>query len=345
MLFRRGKQQSAVRPPIFEFWSWWQAMGAEQLAAAIESGRATEYAQEISSGGQAIDPSLEWETSKGTTAKHALCITSGGVAEFRPLAERWLRAAPASDATWEYHAARQADPSVLSSKLEWGEATLALADTRLQLTPKEKNWSIDVDVFHPLFPSIPAKSRQQITFLVLDWLLGEDDVERWLGTVNALDIEPAAAVGLDALPQAIQEMADRLTPNWVLMRGQNGDGKPMLARASRPLRWIDDPLLDLHSTIDVRYAAARDDQLPTPEDLDALQRLEDDLEATVGSRGRVLAIVTGGGWRTWHLYTDAEDQNSTDIVRRWVNSRSTSNMPITLEQKPDPSWKAIRRYR
>jgi len=49
----------------------------------------------------------------------------------------------------------------------------------------EHRLSYDVVVHHPEFVQMQESQRQQFVFLVLDWALGEDDVERWVGGVEA----------------------------------------------------------------------------------------------------------------------------------------------------------------
>lgn len=84
----------------------------------------------------------------------------------------------------EYHPARQSDPEALTSRLELDGSELDLSLTRVGLTLDAERQKANVLVFHPGFATIPEQARGQATYLVLDWLLGEDGVERRLGAVE-----------------------------------------------------------------------------------------------------------------------------------------------------------------
>ncbi|HEY0868816.1 MAG TPA: hypothetical protein VGD55_00310, partial [Acidothermaceae bacterium] len=129
----------------------------------------------------AINPELGWELGPGHKAQHVLCVTAGGVAAVRPTAERWLRAAPPVDSAWEYIAAKAAHPLPLDDKLVLGTWTLNIAETRFGIVVEESRLEVDVTCFHPHFPVMPEDARNEVMFIVLDWLLGEDDIERWVG--------------------------------------------------------------------------------------------------------------------------------------------------------------------
>ena len=75
--------------------------------------------------------------------------------------------------------------------------------------------------YHPIFAELDDDTRMEATLLALDWLLGEDDVARWVG-----DITPAAAFEpIDAVP-AVHLPARRRRPGrrfaeeqWALLEG------------------------------------------------------------------------------------------------------------------------------
>ena len=46
---------------------------------------------------------------------------------------------------------------------------------------------LDVRLWHPRFAEVDEQTRMQAAFLYLDHLLGEDDVERWIGAIELLD--------------------------------------------------------------------------------------------------------------------------------------------------------------
>lgn len=337
---RRGSEQAAAGHPVLGFWRWWTDGGAVALTEAVDSGEYGRLPETIGRLVAGIHPDLEWELARGAEARHALVVSSGGVAELRPLAERWLRAAPRVTATWEFHAARQPDPGVLTAKLQLAGHELDLAEAQLAAAVDLDADLVDVTVWHPAFPSLDEAHCSQVTFLLLDWLLGEDGVARWVGSVEHATVRPPDAMPASSLPDTVAELAARRTdPTWVLMEGSTPTGARRIATARRPLRWIDQPLLDQHNEIRVDYADARPDGLPTPEALDRLRALEDDLTAVLGPRAELLAHETGEGARLLHVYSDSEDQNVTALISEWAQRNQAA-----VTHRHDPAWGELRRF-
>ena len=97
---------------IEAFWTWWPEAGARISAAIADRKLEEALIAEVTAKVQAIHPKLTWELGPGGTAQHAFCLSSGGDPELRRLTERWLRAAPATDAVWEFHPARRGAPGL-----------------------------------------------------------------------------------------------------------------------------------------------------------------------------------------------------------------------------------------
>lgn len=327
---------------IEEFWHWWQHAGATELAAAIHTGDFGALPEQMADLVHAIHTDLQWELGPGRTAKHALCVTANGDPALRPLTERWLRAAPEPDPTWEYRAARQADPNVLGQSLQFGDWELQLEELRLSLTTDEDSLLVNVIAHHPRFAEMPENATLQITFLTLTWLLGEDDLERWIGDVSATEVEPADSLPADALPEIVHAMAARHPePTWVVMEGEGQDGARLMAVAMRPLRWIDHPLLDQHAAITLSYPAEDPRDLPDSSALTALRDLEDDLTHSLAGAALLVAHETGRGARTLHLYCDSTDTTTQDALRDWVNRHPTASLDLAA----DPAWDEVSHLR
>ncbi|WP_116946961.1 DUF695 domain-containing protein [Jiangella endophytica] len=331
-LFRRGSREVASHP-VTAFWTWWAAEGHR-----ISPHEVSPLADELTRLVRAIQPDLTWHFGRGARATHRLTVTAGGVAEIRPSAERWFRAAPAADATWEFSPSQQADPATLDNVLEIGGRRLELAATVFSIELSVDELRVHVGVHHPEFGGLPEDVRGQISFLVLDWLLGEDDVERWLGHVEPLPAAPAVAESGDGVRAAVAEIAARRDPDtWVLGQWQDRDGLPGLAISRRGLRWLDHPTFDRHQVVTARYAAQPNGLPEDPGALDGLRAIESQLEAALGNRGIFVGHESHRGVRTFHVYTDGEDQNADAALADWVAARG-----LTVESRPDPAWSQVR---
>ncbi len=288
----------------------------------------------------AIHPDLAWHFGAGRDAEHCLTVSAGGVAQVRPTAERWLRAAPPRDATWEFRCSQPADPSALDNRLDIGGESLALAETRFRVETVEEEFRVHVGVHHPAFSRLPEPVRQQITFLVLDWLLGEDDVERWLGHIEALAASPTPAASPADLRTAVEAVSALRDPDqWTLARWQDKRRGPGLATFRRGLRWIDHPTLDRHQQVVASYQAGVDGLPADAATLDLLYEVESELEALVEPRGILVGHESHRGSRTFHLYTDGEDQNVDADIARWARSRD-----VRVSAEPDPAWSQVRHF-
>lgn len=333
-LFRKRKVSSGPHP-ITAFWTWWAEEG--QAVDPSQTSRATD---ELTRRVTAIHPDLAWHFAPGAMSKYRLTVSAGGAAEVRPAAERWLRAAPSADARWEFRCSQQADPDALSKDLEIVGHRVDLASTEFRIEQVEEELRVHVGVYHPAFGQLPESARAQITFLVLDWLLGEDDVERWVGHIEPLDTPPARAGSADEVLAAVTEIAAQRDPDgWAVAQWQDKQGVPGLAAFRRGLRWIDTPTLDRHQLVGATYPAQENGLPADNASLEALREIEDELEALLGSRGILVAYETHRGARAFHLYTDGEDQNIDAALSEWARNRH-----LSVDAQPDPGWSQVRHF-
>lgn len=195
----RRRRPGPATDPVEAFWAWWP-VAATRIAGAIDARNVSSMSGEISAAVHKIHPELGWELSKGRRAQHALCITSGGNALLRATAERWRLAAPTPTAVWEYSASRLGDPAASTAQLVYAGVEVDMAHTRIAATVDDERQLIDVAVYNPAFGALSPAARQEVVFLMLDWLLGEDGVERWVGTIDVAELAPSDGLPADALP-------------------------------------------------------------------------------------------------------------------------------------------------
>lgn len=335
--FKRNKstQRAAQVHPVTAFWNWWSTEGRE-----ISPHQPSPATDELTRLVQAINPELTWHFGPGASAQHRLTVTAGGVAAARPSAERWYRAAPPADPTWEFRPSQEADPKALEQRLEIAGQRLDLAETRFRVEPDEQRLRVHVGVHHPAFATAPPEVRQQVTFLVLDWLVGEDAVERWLGEIEPLVDVPEPALPGAAVIDAVAELDRRRDPEeWAIGQWTDEQGAPGLVMFRPWLRWLDAPTLDRHHVITMGYPA-REDGMPVSEEiLEDLRMFEDHLVGVLGGRGILLAYETSRGARTFHIYTDSEDQNvDADLAAL------AGKVGAMGGASDDPSWRAVRHF-
>jgi hypothetical protein len=326
-MFLRRKRSPGSASAIADFWSWWS--GAKgRMQEVIEAGGAATLADELNRRVTAIHPDLQWEFSHGARSRHALIVSPGGNATVRAAAAHWLAEAPAPDASWEYHRSRQADPHALSAIFESDGHRIDLDDLQFEFTVDSDRRVVHVTTYHPGFGDIPDGLRASITYLALDWLLGEDAVEIWVGAVEWSTTplaEPRPGADLTAVVAELSSPRDE--PMWTIATGRDPSGAPLVAVMQLPLRSARWPQYDTHVAVMLPYRVANDGGLPVGESLDALRRFEDDLTAEVDVHGQLVAHESGRSRRILHYYVDGAGIAVRTIQQRltgWREGRATA---------------------
>jgi hypothetical protein len=288
---------------IAEFWQWW-SQARDRVAAGIGDGSIGAMAAEIGDRVAAINDDLQWELSPGRDAEHALVVTSGGDAALRATVSRWLAAAPPTDAMFEYVGARQPDDRAFTARMRMDGHDLDLSELRFAFVIDDNGHAVDVEVFHPEFVRMPEPSRVRVAFLALDWALGEERVELWIGAVEAPAEAPDELRTYEELRATVTALAaHHAEPVYAMLEALTDQGMPLLAVVQVPLKGARWPRFDTHIAVKVGFPA-RENGLPTEESLALLRHHEDAIAAAVGGDGEVVAHETCEGVRTLHVYVD-----------------------------------------
>lgn len=283
-----------------DFWRWWSGARGT-LSTAISTGTMDEaLVNEIGRAVETIHPEMAWELAPGATAQHAFCISPEGRADLRQVALRWLAGAPPADAAWEFHASRQARRGL--GRLEVAGQSLDLSETRGIVSWDERRLRLDVRLWHPAFERIAPQSRVQVAFLFLDNLLGEDDVERWIGQVDILDAPTGGRTPDEIRAEVDRHRAEPTSDaTWILRQLQSPDG-PMIVLANAALKRIDHPFADQHVSIGVVLEGERG--LPDAAEAEKLNAEEDDLVARFAGIAVYVGRTTRPGMRTMHFVAE-----------------------------------------
>lgn len=338
-VFRRKEQQSTdPRAAIGRFWEWWD--GHRDAVVAAADARDSERVTALLRPAVAqLDPSLTWEVRPGQDARYALVVSGGGRPELRSLAERWYLAAPEADSDIEYAPARRRDPRVFGSTLNIDDYDVPLdelvAGTRLD----QRRMRLDLVIHHPLFPLLDQESRVRVAYLGLDAALGEDDVERWLGTVEISAHPPVDPVPVSSLSAVV----DQLRPpgdQWVVLKGSGPRGT-ILATVRRPFTRSDRPLCDTRVVATLSYPTGTDG-LPADEAVNtALRDLGQRMLSKLGGEGPHAVLVgheLAGGRARVHLYVDGlavDPKAAKPALAEWEYGSAK------LRFGPDPAWRGV----
>jgi hypothetical protein len=327
------------RPEVTQFWHRWPS-----FRSRVERARRTELddlGRLLDSAVELIDPRLCWELGKATS-EWLLVVTANGDPKVRSTAERWLRAAPVPDPGWQFHCYRPADSGALSGKLQLGNGAVDLAEVRFKLDRDFDQARIHVTVCHPEFAALDEDARLQAVFMALDRTLGEDEVHRWIG-----DIDASISPGADAVPatRLVAEVAGLKgaysAPKPVTLRDTAPDGLPVVTRTTVPMRPIDFPLYDQHVAITAGYPGGGADRLPEPSALTRLQQFEDVLRAQTAGQAVLAGHETHDDSRVFHLYADPATDTAEELgaaLPPWLEG------PFSVTVTIDPGWDEISHF-
>ena len=324
--------------PIAAFWKWWPSV-RPRIEKSIASGDFGDLPAEIGKHVSAMGEKLDWELGKGKESAHAFCLSSGGDPAMRALTERWLRAAPARDATWEFHPARQAHPAGM--QLEIFGQKIHEDDLRVAFEVETTRERIDLTLWHPAFASLGDRA-QTVTFLVLDGAFGEDGVERWLGGIDVANDLPADAVPFSSLRQAVADLAATATgESFALLEGHDQEGHPMVAVINQALKHIDHLDLDMFVAIKVYLQHPNENGFPEPAESEKLNEIEDELLEQLGDAAAYFGRITCAGARIFHFFA-GEASGVAAIIEQWIARHS--DFKIQTSWQRDEGWDALRMF-
>ncbi|HEX5451636.1 MAG TPA: hypothetical protein VFW86_04540 [Candidatus Limnocylindrales bacterium] len=313
-------------PGIADFWTWWPE-NRDRIAMAITSSAFDDrLVQDISAAVRTIHPAMAWELGPGRTAEHAFCVSPEGNPVIRQAALRWLAAAPPADATWEYYPSKQAAASMTGLKV--GGVHFDLDEMRAITAWDSARQRADLTLWHPAFASVPEAIRIQVGFLFLDNLLGEDDVERWVGQLDFGDAPTEGLTPAELKAEIERRSAEGGDDRWVVSTRTRPDGMVEIAVADASLKRIDHPFADRHAI--VRILPGDERWLPTAEEGAVLTAEEEDLERRLEGIAIFAGRTTVPGQRALHFV--AED---TDLMRPAIDAWAAA-LPDSLTEGAPP---------
>lgn len=349
-LFKRTPQQSPAdrqRAAITDFWRWWATEGRALASGSIAGEVTTEaLVAAMAPRVNAIDDGLAWELRPGTASRHLLTVTAAGVPELRGPARRWRAAAPAADKEWSFADTRQPIPDQAGSdRLAIAGRDYSVAD--VSVDAQVRGVEVDVSVHHPHFADLDDAERDQVAYLLLDQVLGEEAVETWVGEVTSSPVRALDPVPISGLRAVVRDLeAQHTEPDgsrrFALLQGEAPNGLPVLVLSRIPLRPATSPHLDTYVGIALPYTDRTPEGLPGPGSLDDLRALEDHVSERIGGSGEVVAVQSHDGLRVLHAYVDGTTPAAEQIrvaVQGWDQGA------VQIEARPDPAWAAVRHLR
>ena len=325
-----------------EFWKWWPS-ARERIATSIVSGTFdNRLANEVTKNVRRVHPEMAWELQPGQQAAHAFCLSSEGDPERRQFALRWLKNAPKPDATWEYHASKQPAKSLMTLMVDG--AAFDLQEMRASTTWDATQHLVHVRLWHPRFADVAEQVRMQAAFLFLDHLLGEDDVERWIGAIELFEAPTDGRTPAELKAEVERRAAEPAQDAWVNGERTRPDGQVEFIVGNASLKRIDYPFHDTWVWVRMLWGA---DRYPTDTEAPMLEAEEDDFLRRMGDRAILAARVTEPGSRTWHFVTP-DFEKMRPAIDGWaaaIPDQLTAGLPqrrLKIDGGSDVHWSFLR---
>ena len=199
---------------------------------------------------------------------------------------------------------------------------------------------VDAVYFHPTFPRMSEDLRGTVTFLMLDGPLGEDGVERWLGAIEPADKAPADARPIAELRAAIETLAGRRPASASRDAGPGCRREPALRHPELALKRIDHLACDIHVVIDVGILRPDENGMPTNEEAEPLNAIEDEL-APLLPDAVYFGRETRPGRRVLHYFAPGDSPGKARLTA-WASGHADRDPRVA--RTDDPRWTARDRF-
>lgn len=189
---------------------WWKSFAQrEPELQALFAGEATwDLAGWMQEHLQDIDPALCWEYGPARTGDgHLLVITPESRHDLRPLVRTLLAQAPDLPG-WEFVSARPPQPFAVAETLVQAKTGGSLDEVEVSATIG-KYRQIDLTFYSPHVRVRNEGGAMETAFTAAENLLGEDTVERWIGSIR-MQPRRSSGPGHFALPAAGDDLQDDL---------------------------------------------------------------------------------------------------------------------------------------
>jgi hypothetical protein len=192
---------------ISSFWCWFSEHHHD-VEAMLDRDETTELSRQINTRINLLSPELAWEIGPGLVEPYMFVFPTAGDSERKAVVGRIMEKAPRIE-QWEFHTSRPTRPFQPEVQLPDRGVSFRTSAWLFTLKPSRTSDRFELQIFDDSLASFDEKTALTAVFILLDAVLGEDIVERWIGNIRVL---PSSA-GPDGLPMpTIAERLAELVP-------------------------------------------------------------------------------------------------------------------------------------
>ena len=167
---------------ISVFWRWFSDHH-RNIEAALDRDNTAELTRQMNAQIDKLSSEIAWEIGPGLVKPYMLVFPTAGGDESKVAVGELVKA---TDEGWEFHAARPTRP--FPPEIQLPEHGLAIQTIAWQfvLEPAANSDRFNLHVLNDKLAGLDERTALSAVFILLDTVLGEDMVERWIGDVRVL---------------------------------------------------------------------------------------------------------------------------------------------------------------
>ena len=316
------------------FWAWWKETGRTELLAAVD-GEESDIADVISQKIAELHPNLEWQLTPTGGDKYTFALSGGGSRVLRVLTETALRWAPVDDERIAYSASRV---PVELEPFDYGNTLVDPTTIRVSTEIDADYEQLDIAMWIPGTGDIEEDDRAELAMYVLDAVLGEDGVERWVGLIDTIDQDERGMMALSHLSDAIAEYAPSVTGEaWNIYERGLSPKEPLIVAINVACKHIDHLTHGLHAEVRISLTEVTDLGMPSDEEADRVANIEDAVTESLGGEVLLVARETGLNMRILHFY--GRDPDAMEDALTPFESHPTHDVEVIISI--DPDWSTV----
>ncbi len=192
---------------IVAFWHWFSEHHGD-VEAMLDRDDTEELSRQVNAQIDKLSSQQAWEIGPGLVEPYMFVFPTGGDVEAKAAVSKIMEKAPRI-AGWEFHASRPTRKFQPEIQLPNRGISFRTLDWRYALRPSSTSDRFDLHIFDDKLANFDEKTALTAVFILLDAVLGEDVVERWIGGIKIL---PASSRREDLPMTTVAERLAELIP-------------------------------------------------------------------------------------------------------------------------------------
>ena len=177
--FKKKKQEPTFKGNVEDFWTWF-ANNAARFKETIDQGKCADLLDETSSAISKMIPKIGWCYGPGEgEGRHALTLSPEADRDHQFLAEYWISRKPEIP-DWDFYPAKKGGDLSESYSINTGGYDFGVDEIWVSTEIDTEDEKIVLTAWHHHFYELEENARYRVSFILLDELLGEYDVQNYI---------------------------------------------------------------------------------------------------------------------------------------------------------------------